>query len=335
MRKHLIVSEYGRMLGLSGERLVVREKNDIIAEYPLNRLKTVSLDKAGVSISSNLLLQCAARGIRVFVLDYRGQATVCVSGSQEHAMVNLRKNQFRFLESEKALSMAAAIVRGKIRNQRAVLLYFSKGMTRNHPEKTAGLREAAEALACLAGPTGAPALQAREKQDWRAWLMGMEGQAAATYWQQLRHAGLMPQDFMNREKKGAQGVTNGALNYGYAILNTAVWHALLNAGLEVYAGCLHVDRPGRPGLVLDLMEEFRAWCVDRVIIKNRQFLTRTSSLEPPVRKRLVADIQETLASRYPFGKKHLTLEGIIQRQAYRMAGAFSGEASYKPYAFRW
>jgi CRISPR-associated protein Cas1 len=44
------------------------------------------------------------------------------------------------------------------------------------------------------------------------------------------------------------------------------------AGLDVQVGFLHADRPGRPGLALDLMEEFRPWLADRVVLTliNRQ-----------------------------------------------------------------
>src|SRR5438093_1977470 len=36
--------------------------------------------------------------------------------------------------------------------------------------------------------------------------------------------------------------------------------------LEPFAGFLHVDRPGKPSLVLDLVEEFRQPVVDRAVL---------------------------------------------------------------------
>jgi len=56
---------------------------------------------------------------------------------------------------------------------------------------------------------------------------------------------------------------NSALNYGYGILYGQVWGAVMNAGFEPFAGFLHLDRPGKPSLVLDLIEEFRQPIVDR------------------------------------------------------------------------
>jgi CRISPR-associated protein Cas1 len=48
--------------------------------------------------------------------------------------------------------------------------------------------------------------------------------------------------------------------------------ALTSAGLDPFVGFLHADRPNRPSLALDLMEEFRPWLADRLAITliNRQ-----------------------------------------------------------------
>ncbi|MER3513307.1 MAG: CRISPR-associated endonuclease Cas1, partial [Chloroflexota bacterium] len=55
-------------------------------------------------------------------------------------------------------------------------------------------------------------------------------------------------------------------NYGYGILYGQVERALVLAGLDPYAGFIHVDRPGKPSLVLDLIEEFRQAVVDRTVL---------------------------------------------------------------------
>ncbi|MGI6604033.1 MAG: CRISPR-associated endonuclease Cas1 [bacterium] len=57
--------------------------------------------------------------------------------------------------------------------------------------------------------------------------------------------------------------TNACLNYGYGILYQQCETALILAGLDIFAGFLHVDRPGKTSLVYDFMEEFRQPVVDR------------------------------------------------------------------------
>jgi len=69
-----------------------------------------------------------------------------------------------------------------------------------------------------------------------------------------------------REGRGAHDPLNAAFNYGYGVLYGQVERALVLAGLDPYAGFIHVDRPGKPSLTLDLIEEFRAPVVDRTIL---------------------------------------------------------------------
>uniref|UniRef100_UPI0026ECCE8D CRISPR-associated endonuclease Cas1 n=1 Tax=Streptococcus merionis TaxID=400065 RepID=UPI0026ECCE8D len=51
--------------------------------------------------------------------------------------------------------------------------------------------------------------------------------------------------------------------------------ALEAVGLDSYVGFCHTDRPGRAGLALDLVEEFRSFIVDRFVFSlvNRGQLT--------------------------------------------------------------
>lgn len=67
--KHLVLSEYGTSLGITEERCVVKQRGEVIAEYPLSRLYTITIAKEGVSISSNCIQECALRGIRLFFLN--------------------------------------------------------------------------------------------------------------------------------------------------------------------------------------------------------------------------------------------------------------------------
>lgn len=55
------------------------------------------------------------------------------------------------------------------------------------------------------------------------------------------------------------------LNYGYAILYSRVWQALLNAQLNPYDSIIHVRQRGKPTFVYDVVEIFRAQAVDRVV----------------------------------------------------------------------
>jgi CRISPR-associated protein Cas1 len=66
------------------------------------------------------------------------------------------------------------------------------------------------------------------------------------------------------------------LSFGYALLVADCVAALAAAGLDSSVGFLHVDRPGRPSLALDLMEEFRPLLADRLMLT----LVNRRQLEP-------------------------------------------------------
>ena len=74
--------------------------------------------------------------------------------------------------------------------------------------------------------------------------MGTEGTAGRLYWEGVKEIISHRVEFLGREHRGAQDAVNSLLNYGYGILYSQVWGAVLNAGLEPFAGFLHVDRPG-------------------------------------------------------------------------------------------
>jgi CRISPR-associated protein Cas1 len=329
--RHLTVSEFGTFLGVTGNRLVVKESSGETWETPLSRLRSIRVAKNGVSLSSNLILACAARGIRIFFTDWRNVGVVEVGGTHRHAVAKVRKAQFACIDSLRARDLAAQILYSKVRNQRAVLLYFNKYQQKKQESGREYLQAAADELRGLSAQ-----LLEVKSCDWRNALMGLEGMAARTYWQSLVDSGLLPESFSSREGRGSSEITNAALNYGYAILQSYVHSALDNAGLEVYAGLLHTFRPGKPSLVLDLMEEYRAWVVDRnVIVLRSQLESSGKGLTPDLKRAVVDAIDETMAGTVAWKGKQFRLENVLQRQVYRLVGSIAEEKSYRGIRFKW
>ena len=331
--RHLTILEHGHHLGLHHNRVRVGNREGTIAEYPLSRLRTISIARKGVTLSTNLLLACAERGIQLFILDWRGVAIAALSGLHQHAVARLRQAQFRTLEQGHPENIAAEMQYGKLRNQRAVLCYFRKYLTTRAPDRARRLAHAAERIeeiACRIRDT-----RWEDRRCWRNTLLGFEGAAAAVYWRALSESGLLPASFTERQGRGADEITNQALNYGYTLLTRPVWHALANAGLELYAGVYHEQRPGKPALVLDLMEEYRPWVVDRSIIKLRHRFDGHEQLKTRHKRAIADEIQSCMSRRYPWKGRKLRLESIIQRQSYRLAGTFANERRYRPYLFKW
>lgn len=331
--RYLTVIEHGTHLGLKQACLILKNGKKTLLETPLSRLRIISIARHGVLISSTLLTACALRGIRIFVLDWRSRVVSMLSGVHQHATVALREKQFQFKKSPAASNLAAAFISGKIRNQRAVLLYFRKYKSRQGDHLSEELHLAGERQ--LAYYNRIKQTNWQRHSNWREQIMGIEGASAATYWQSLKKANLLTSTFTERLGRNAPELTNQMLNYGYTILNSQVWTSIDNAGLEPFCGILHQPRPGKPSLVLDLMEIYRPWVVDRNVIKLRRKAEKEKSFTARLKKDLADQIHSTIEKKYPYRGKRLRLDTIIQRQTYRMAGCMAEEKRFRPYHFRW
>ncbi len=318
--KHLVISDYGTFLGVKSGMLLVRGKDKSQREYPLNRLTSLSIAKRGVSISSDLVEILSERGIKLFFLGFKGTAHATLIGNVRHGVVSSRLNQFRFCEGE-TLPLSRKIISAKIKNQRGVLAYFARYHKQlEQSDAIAALKENAKAA------LHAPDLNA---------LMGHEGAAAKCYFQALKEAELFSSSFERREGRGSREIINSMLNFGYAILSSYILAAVENAGLEPYLGVIHVMRPGKPSLVLDIMEEYRAWVVDRAVIKLRSQSQSEQYMSQELKRAFIREIQKTCSKKYLYQKKKVRLEHIMQRQVYRLSSHFCGEKKYRPYLFKW
>jgi CRISPR-associated protein Cas1 len=169
--------------------------------------------------------------------------------------------------------------------------------------------------------------------------MGLEGVGGRLYWKQIGN--LLPEHlaFEGRRHQGADDAANAALNYGYRILMSHVWGAVMNAGLEPFAGFLHVDRSGKPSLVLDLVEEFRQPVVDRAILgwqhKGGRLNMENGLLDAVSREAVASRILLRLVSVEPHRGKQHQVRSIIQMQARLVASAVRGLRVYRPFSFKW
>ena len=317
--KHLVICNYGTFLGLESHRLAVRQ-DGVVRHYPLNRLCTVSVAKRGISISSDLIEAFSSRGIKLFFLDFRGVVHSAILGQSQHGVVAVRMAQMAFCQRD-TLPLAKQILIAKIKNQRAVLNHLAK--YHHHPS----LQTAASELL-------QNTFKAKHANHIET-LLGFEGASAHAYFQGLRLASLFSSSFLKREGRGSREINNAMLNLGYGVLSSYILNAVTNAGLEPYLGIMHGQRPGKMALVLDLMEEYRAWIVDRAVIKLRSRSEGKTILDSNLKKVLITEVQNTCARKYLYRKKKHRLEHIIQRQIYRLCGHFYGDKIYKPYIFKW
>jgi CRISP-associated protein Cas1 len=248
-----------------------------------------------------------------------------------------RREQMAAYGDRRGVELGKAFVRGKLGNQAALLKYFGKYL------KAADLPTFEEVAAAARGieirRREVDAVAGERIDDARPVLLAFEGGAGRQYWTGVRALLEGHAPFDAREHRGAPDAVNSALNYGYGILYAQVWGAIMNAGLEPFAGFLHVDRPGRPSLVLDLIEEFRQPIVDRSVIasltKGLKIETREGLLTDESRRAVAGAVLERLESEAGFRGRRHRLKSIIQIQARNLASCLRSGEAYRAFAFKW
>ncbi len=304
---------------------------------PLFRVAEIIIGSPGVSVSADLIQACCERGIRISFLTRRGDPFAMLSSPMLTATVITRREQLAAYTDRRGVELAKTIVRGKLGNQAALLKYFGKYLKTADPGAFGNLERIVKSLA--AGRVAAAKVSAATIDEARESLLAIEGNAGRNYWNGVRMLFKGRAEFDAREHRGATDPVNSALNYGYGILYAQVWGAIMNAGLEPFAGFLHVDRPGKPSLVLDLVEEFRQPVVDRSIIaavsRGTALETREGMLTDPSRKAVAAAVLERLEGEATFQGRRHQLKSVIQIQARGVASFVRGDARYRTFAFKW
>lgn len=304
---------------------------------PLARLRSVTVCGRGITISSDLISALVERGITLSFLSQRGSPVAHLSAPGLSGTVQTRRSQLAAYHTSLGVQLAQAFVVGKLRNQQHQLQYSGKYLKASYPERFSRLEKKITMLKNLRRQVNT--VSGDSIDSVRDKLMGFEGTGARIYWEGVAIILEGQVEFPGRQTRGAIDPINSALNYGYGLLYSQVSAAVLNAGLEMFAGFLHGDRPGKPALVLDLVEEFRAPVVDRVILalvnQGISLETDNKGLTPATR-RLIADrVLERLHTPVPYEGKRWPLGTVIQHQARHLAVAVRGERAYQPFSSRW
>jgi len=137
------------------------------------------------------------------------------------------------------------------------------------------------------------------------------------------------------------------LSFAYTLLVSECRHALECVGLDSYAGFMHTERPGRPSLALDLMEELRPHFADRFVLSliNRNeitpsdFKTQESGavlLSDEARKNFLSAWQQRKKEtiNHPFLKEKLEWGIVPHVQALLLSRTIRGDLEQYP-PFLW
>ncbi len=337
--QQLIVDEYGAFVGKHSGRLQVTKDKEKLAEAPLLHLEQVLVTGQGIGFSADAVRACCTAGIPIYFLDSRGRPYAALYAAGLTGTVLTRREQLLAYTDRRGLELALAFARGKIENQAGFLRYAAKYRQETDPDLYQEMRLCAdevrdhlEELRRLEGNT---------VDDVRFQILSAEGRAAQKYWSALKS--VLPEQYgwPGRKGRGAKDSINAALNYGYGILYGQIERALVLAGLDPYGGFIHADRPGKPSLVFDLIEEFRQVVVDRTIVgmatKGMKLeLDDKGLLVERSRRDIAEKVLERLEAAERYERKRQPLRIIIQSQARHIATFVRGDRPvYEPFAAKW
>jgi CRISPR-associated protein Cas1 len=335
----LYVTQPETYLAKSLETVVVKRQGTVLLQIPIHHLISIVCMGSTIQISPELMHSCFQHQVSVsFFCEtgrFRGRVEGVPSGN-----VLLRRAQYRLADNpEGTRAIALRCIQGKISNCRTILQRYAREAGVDEVETRIGL--AVDRLA--------DALSRLKNAESLNSLRGIEGESAAVYFNALADAFKQPDiDFNTRNRRPPKDPVNAVLSFLYALLAHDCTGALSAVGLDPQVGYLHVDRPGRPSLSLDLMEEFRPILVDRLTVRlfnlrqltNKDFETDMAGgvlMKDAGRRLLLHEYQESKHEEilHPFLNQKVRYGLLPLMQARLLSKAIRGEMSdYVPYLLR-
>lgn len=328
-------------LHLENDTLRVDVEREKKLQVPLHHLGSV-VCLGNIMVSPALMHRCADEGISLVLLDGNGRFKARLEGAVSGNIL-LRQAQHRQAgDAAFALNAARAMIAGKLRNARQVLLRGA----REASDETDGKNLTAAATALRASVRNLPLAADLDS------VRGIEGDAAKVYFSALNN--IVKPDARNaftmdgRTRRPPRDRMNALLSFLYSMLMNDCRSALEAVGLDPQLGFLHAVRPGRAALALDLMEEFRAITADRLALTlvNRgqinagDFAEREGGavmLEGDARRAVVIAYQERKQEEvtHPLLETKMPVGLLPQIQARLLARYIRGETEiYFPYLSR-
>lgn len=335
----LFVTSQGAYLSKEGETVIVSIKKDKKLQVPIHTLSGI-VCFGNVLCSPFLMGFCAEQDVAVSFLTEQGRFLARLQGPVS-GNVLLRREQYRRAD-DMAFSahVARSAITGKLANCKKVL----RRAIRDHESKVAvdELTEAAKRIG-----SSLEQIQSENRVDV---LRGIEGEAARIYFSVFDHLIISQKEdflFRDRNRRPPLDNVNCLLSFIYTMILHDTRSALESVGLDPAVGFLHTDRPGRPGLALDIMEEFRPFLGDRLVlslinlnqVRKSGFHNKESGavlMDDETRKAVLLAYQKRKQDEifHPFIEEKVPIGMLFHVQAMLLARCLRGDLDGYP-AFVW
>ena len=343
MKKHLntlFVTTQGAYLAKEGESVIVRVEKQTRLRIPVHTLGGI-VCFGNVGCSPFLMGFCAERDVAISFLSEYGRFLARVQGPVS-GNVLLRREQYRRADDMTfSAQMARSVLTGKLANCRTVL----QRALRDHSDKLD-----ADKVSQVSKQISYSLKRLQEDVPLNS-MRGIEGDAAHVYFKVFDHLITSQKEdffFQDRNRRPPLDNVNCLLSFLYTLVMHDVRSALESVGLDPAVGFLHRDRPGRPGLALDLMEEFRPFIADRLTlslinlsqVQKKGFKKSESGavlMDDETRKTVLVAYQKRKQDEimHPFIEEKVTLGLLFHTQALLLARHLRGDLDgYPPFIWK-
>lgn len=339
MKKHLntlYITSDDAYVSKERETFVVEVNHEKVFQAPIHSIENI-VCFGFKALTPPLMAFCAENNVGISYLSENGKFLARVQGAQQ-GNVLLRKAQYAIADNEpESLRIARPIVAAKVANYRSLLQRHQ----RNHPD------DCPESVVSAAASMGHRLTDIQNSQSLDQ-LRGHEGECATIYFAVLQWLITAQQEdfvFTQRSRRPPLDPANALLSFLYAILTNDVRSAVETTGLDPQVGFLHQLRSGRPSLALDLMEEFRAYLGDRIMlnlinlkqVSKKDFEIRESGevrMSDEARKTVITAYQKRKQEEitHPFLDERMTVGLLPHIQAQLLARYIRGDIpEYPPF----
>lgn len=331
----LYITTQKSYLHKKGDAIEVIVEDKVKASIPMITLDSI-VCFGNISVSPFLLGAAPEHNITISFLSETGKYLARVQGPVA-GNVLLRKAQYRVSDDKlKSAQVAKYFITGKIANQKTIL----QRAIRDHKDKVDS-KKIESAIQVLNRN-----LDKIEHETDLDKLRGIEGDSAEVYFSVFDELIISQKDgfrFEGRNRRPPLDNVNAMLSYVYTLLYHDMISALEVVGLDPAVGFMHRDRPGRLSLALDLMEEFRAFFADRLVLSLINLKEVTSEhfeksasgaviMNEAARKTVIAAYQKKkeVVVTHPYVEKRMHLAILFHTQARLLARFLRGDIDGYP-----
>ena len=259
----LYVTESGSCIEREYDRIIITQQNEVLDAIPIRKLEDVVLfGNIGVTTPAlNMLLE---NGVNLCFLSRNGKIRGILK-SYLKPQSELIPNQYFMTQSESfRIAFSKQIVIGKLSNYKV----FIKRLLRRKLDFQNQLDEE-ESDRIYNSPALMDDIKNKvERASSIDELMGLEGLGSKSYFSVFFKAFSVASGLVikKRQKRPPKDPINAMLSLGYTLLSQSILSAIIISRLDPFLGFFHTNKPGRPALALDLMEEFRSVIVDSLVL---------------------------------------------------------------------